>query len=64
MAVDRTMAERAAQLRVACELKTPDAIHLATAITAGASHFVTNDSELGRFPYVKVLCVDDIPHPR
>jgi predicted nucleic acid-binding protein len=41
--VTATVAERAAKLRAEHNLRTPDAIQLATAIEAGASHFLTND---------------------
>lgn len=40
------IAVAAAQLRAAYQLRTPDAIHLATARYAGARGFITNDKEL------------------
>ncbi|WP_225896572.1 type II toxin-antitoxin system VapC family toxin [Amazonocrinis nigriterrae] len=46
------IAETAAQLRADSNLRTPDAIQIATAIRAGASFFVTNDA---RLPYQDVL---------
>lgn len=42
-ALDRTIALEAAQLRARFGLKTPDAIHLATAIEAGANLYLTTD---------------------
>jgi predicted nucleic acid-binding protein len=41
--VTDVIAEEAAQLRATQGLRTPDAIHLATAIRSGASSFLTND---------------------
>ena len=41
--LDRPIAFAAAQLRARFGLKTVDALHLATAIAAGASDFVTTD---------------------
>jgi len=40
------IADLAAELRAKRRLGTPDAIHLATAIEAGATLFVTNDRDL------------------
>ncbi|MGD2114640.1 MAG: PIN domain-containing protein [Acidobacteriota bacterium] len=41
--VDVPVAERASDLRAAHTLRTPDAIHLATALHHGADAFVTED---------------------
>jgi predicted nucleic acid-binding protein len=41
--VDANIARVAAALRATYRLKTPDALHLATAITAGADRFVTGN---------------------
>lgn len=44
--VDTEIAERAAELRARHGLRTPDAIHLATAEVAGAKTFVSEDQRL------------------
>jgi predicted nucleic acid-binding protein len=41
---------RATELRAAHGLKTPDAIHLATAIEERADLFLTGDANLARCP--------------
>ncbi len=46
--VDRAIGEGAARLRARYGLRTPDAIHLATAVAARASAFVTTDRRLAR----------------
>lgn len=43
------IAAEAARLRAAYQLKTPDAIQLATAKEEGATAFLTNDSGFGEF---------------
>lgn len=49
-----------ARLRAAYNLRTPDAVQLATAITEGASHFLTNDVRLRRVTELRVLVLDDL----
>lgn len=41
-----TVVEKATELRAAFNVKTPDALHLASAIVAGAQAFLTGDSGL------------------
>jgi uncharacterized protein len=43
-----SIAAEAARLRARYALRTPDAIHLATAIDRGAEGFITNDKDLRR----------------
>lgn len=45
----------AAQLRAATGVKTPDALQLAAALSAGCSTFVTNDRRLPDIPGLRVL---------
>lgn len=58
--VSSTIAELAAQLRATKNLKTPDAIQVATAIENGAEFFLTNDTGLQELPHFKVLILDEI----
>ncbi len=44
--VDRRIASEAARLRARFNLRTPDAVHVATALTSGAEWFITNDHRL------------------
>lgn len=47
------------KLRSKYNLKTPDAIHLATAIENKASVFITNDKRLKQVKEIKVVCLRD-----
>jgi uncharacterized protein len=49
--------DRATDLRARYGFKTPDAIHLAAAIEAGADGFVTGDAGLARCAEIKVAVV-------
>jgi uncharacterized protein len=49
--------ERATELRVRHGLKTPDALHMATAIEMGADAFVTGDAGFARCTEVRVELV-------
>ncbi len=44
--IDRQLLIAAAKLRRDFRIKTPDAIHVASAMAVGATQFVTNDQEL------------------
>lgn len=46
VAIDVDLAVAAARLRSRYQLKTPDAIHIATALQCGASALITNDLSL------------------
>jgi predicted nucleic acid-binding protein len=47
----------AAQLRAAYNIKTPDSIHLATALVANCSVYLTNDRDLPLVPGIRILQV-------
>ncbi len=54
------IAETAAQLRADYNLKTPDAIQMATAINEGASFLLTNDGRLPSLPGLSVLVLNQL----
>lgn len=60
VSVSPAIAERAAQLRATYNLRTPDAIQLATAIEEGARFFLTNDVRLPVIPGLQDLVLDTL----
>jgi len=50
--------ERATELRAQHGFKTPDAIHLATALVQAADVFLTGDAGLRRCPGLRVVVLD------
>jgi len=54
MPVTLEVARHAARLRAAYGLRTPDAIHLATAVAAEAAELVTTDRRLARVKEIEV----------
>jgi predicted nucleic acid-binding protein len=57
--VDVEIARQTVNLRAAYNLRIPDALHLATAIRAEATLFVTNDRRLQKVNEIEVLAFED-----
>ncbi|MBA3710954.1 MAG: type II toxin-antitoxin system VapC family toxin [Pyrinomonadaceae bacterium] len=49
----------AARIRAAINLKTPDAIHAATALAAGCVQFITNDAEYRKHSSLSVVILKE-----
>jgi predicted nucleic acid-binding protein len=56
--VSSVIAEQAARLRAAHNIRTPDAIQISAALNAGATHFFTNDIRLPEIPSIQILSLD------
>lgn len=52
--IDAAVIEKATELRATINLKTPDAIHAATAMLAGVASFWTTDTRFSRCPGLTV----------
>jgi predicted nucleic acid-binding protein len=59
VAMDRAVLEQAARLRATTGIKTPDAIHAATALREACELFVSNDPIYRRVPGLPVAILDD-----
>ncbi|MBN1964723.1 MAG: type II toxin-antitoxin system VapC family toxin [Anaerolineae bacterium] len=60
VAVDVAIAEHAAELRARHNLRTPDALQVATALQTGCDAFLTNDLGIKRVDEVRVLILDEL----
>jgi uncharacterized protein len=58
--VTREVTLKAAALRAKYELRTPDALIIATSIVRGASLMVTNDAQWKRVSEIEVVCLSDL----
>jgi predicted nucleic acid-binding protein len=58
--VSQAIAESAARLRAQHNLRTPDALHVATALDSACDAFLTNDNGLKRVTEITVLLLDDL----
>ena len=58
--LSQKIVEEAAHLRAFHNIRTPDAIQIATAIDADASFFLTNDTRLPSLPNLKTLVLEDL----
>ena len=56
----RRLWEETARLRAATGLKTPDALHAATALQAGCALFITNDADFRRVDGLPATILDDL----
>lgn len=59
--INQTVLKEAARLRATTpSLRTPDAIHAATAITSGCTQFLTNDRQLRTVANLPVVVLDEV----
>ena len=56
----RELWDDTAHLRAETGLKTPDALHAATALRAGCALFITNDTDFRRVQGLPVVVLDDL----
>jgi predicted nucleic acid-binding protein len=61
--ITKPILREAARLRATTKLKTPDALHLATAQLAGCALFVTNDAGFRGTATIPVVILDDLLKP-
>ncbi len=61
--ISQVILREAARLRASTNLKTPDAIHAATAQLAAVALFVTNDGGFRRVPGLPAVILDDLLTP-
>src|SRR3990167_3403075 len=59
ISVDPQVAEQAAYFRSAYNQKTPDSIHLASALVSGATLIIGNDRKWKSIMEIKVIALDD-----
>ena len=58
--INSTVAERAAELRAKYNLRTPDALQIASALDNGCDAFLCNDKNLKRVTELKILILDEL----
>lgn len=58
--LDQTSGEIAGALRARYNLRLPDALQLAAALSAGCEAFLTNDAQLKRVTELQILVLDDL----
>jgi predicted nucleic acid-binding protein len=61
--VDVSIARHSADLRAHYNLRTPDAIHVATAIEGQCDAFLTNDLGIKQVTEVRILVLDELEMP-
>jgi predicted nucleic acid-binding protein len=60
MQITQTILRDAAHLRATTNIKTPDAIHAATALNVGCTLFLTNDTGLRNVSGLTVVVLEDV----
>lgn len=55
-----SIAERAAEIRAKYNLRTPDALQIATALENGCDTFLCNDNGLKRVTEIQILVLDEL----
>lgn len=60
VSVNKNIARTAAELRAKYGLKTPDALHVATALETGCQAFLTNDKGLKQVSEIPILVLEEL----
>lgn len=60
MGINENIVDLASDLRTKYNIKTPNAIHIATAIDFNAVIFFTNDASLRKIKEIKILTLNDL----
>jgi len=58
--IDTDVAESAANLRARFDIRTPDALQIAAALSVNCEAFITNDARLRRVTDLKILVLDQL----
>jgi predicted nucleic acid-binding protein len=58
--ISQTVLKQAANSRAKTNLKTPDAIHAATALSINCTQFITNDKGFRNVPNLPVIILSEI----
>lgn len=58
--ISSSLLRDAARLRASVNIKTPDAIHAATAVASGCTLLITNDRDLKRVTLLNVIILSEI----
>ena len=58
--ISTPVADRAAKVRSQYNLRTPDALHVASAIEAGCDALLTNDRALRHISEIRVFLLDEL----
>lgn len=58
--ISQTILREAARLRATTNLRTPDAIHVATAINTGSTLFLTNDLRIRQIPNLPIIVLQEV----
>lgn len=61
--LDENLLRAAAHVRAVTRLKTPEALQIASALSAGCSAFLTNDRRIPSMRGLRVLQLEDYPEP-
>jgi predicted nucleic acid-binding protein len=61
--ITQPILREAARLRATTNLKTPDALHAATAMDANCALFITNDAGFRSVPGLSLVILDDLLKP-
>ncbi|MBK9943318.1 MAG: PIN domain-containing protein [Kouleothrix sp.] len=58
--IERPIIEQALNLRATVGLRTPDALHAATALQAGCDLFITNDPVFRRVSGIEIIVLNEL----